>query len=327
MTPAQFIAGLGAPEGVIPALVGIVAFISVIVVWFGLLQPDAMGTRIKSLDARRSELRGARLVVQRHPLRAKGLGVASNVVHRLKLLQSDQAKKIGDKLAQAGWRSKDAVVVYLFGKVAGPVVFGAVAVVVVYMLGLGDLPSLGRLFVALGAVLLGAYFPEIVTKNTAKRRRQKITKAMPDALDLMVICAEAGLSLDASLERVGRELNGPWPEMSDEATLTSIELSFVPDRRLALQNLARRVPLSGVRGLVNTLVQTERYGTPLATALRVLSREMRNTRLMAAETKAARLPAIMTVPMIIFILPTLFVVLLGPAGLDIADGLKGVLAR
>lgn len=327
MTPAEFIAGLGAPEGVIPALVGVSAFIAVMVVWFGLLEPDAMGGRIKSLDARRSALRGARLVVERHPLRAKGLGVASSVVHRLQLLQSNQAKKIGDKLAQAGWRSKDAVVIYLFGKVAGPIVFGVLAVVALYVVEVGDLGSMGRLFVALGAVLLGAYAPEIVTSRTAKRRRKRITKAMPDALDLMVICAEAGLSLDASLERVGRELRGPWPEMADECTLTSIELSFVPDRRLALQNLARRVPLSGVRGLVNTLVQTERYGTPLATALRVLSKEMRNTRLMAAETKAARLPAIMTIPMIIFILPTLFVVLLGPATMDIADGFREILAR
>ncbi len=314
----------GGPEELIPLLVGISAFVSVLVAWYGLLEPDPLGSRIKSLDQRRTELRGARLVVNRHPLRAKGLGVASEIVHRLKLLQSNQAKKIGDQLAQAGWRSKDAIIVYLFMKVAGPVVFGVLAVVLLYLLGIGNLPSMGKMTLAIGAVLLGAYAPEIATKNTAKRRQKKITKAMPDALDLMVICAEAGLSLDAALERVGRELRGPWPEMSDECTLTSIELSFVPERRLALENMTRRVPIPGVRALVNTLAQTERYGTPLAQALRVLSQEMRTTRMMAAEQKAARLPAIMTVPMIIFILPTLFVVLLGPAGLDIADNFVSV---
>ncbi len=325
MNPLSLIGG--GPEELIPLMVGLSAFVSVLFVWYGLLQPDPLGSRIKSLDARRSELRGARLVVNRHPLRAKGLGVASEIVHRLKLLQSDQAKKIGDKLAQAGWRSKDAIVVYLFMKVAGPVMFGVLAVILFYVLGVGDLPPMGRMLLSIGAVLLGAYAPEIAAKNTARRRQKKITKAMPDALDLMVICAEAGLSLDASLERVGRELRGPWPEMSDECTLTSIELSFVPERRQALENLTRRVPLSGIRALVNTLAQTERYGTPLAQALRVLSQEMRNTRMMAAEQKAARLPAIMTVPMIIFILPTLFVVLLGPAGLDIADNFVGVFGQ
>ncbi|MBT3401558.1 MAG: type II secretion system F family protein, partial [Rhodospirillaceae bacterium] len=165
----------------------------------------------------------------------------------------------------------------------------------------------------------------LFTANVVSRRKQKITKAMPDGLDLMVICAEAGLSLDAALERVGRELRQSWPEFADEISLTSIELGFLPDRAQALQNLARRVHISGMRGLVNTLAQTERYGTPLSQALRVLSSEMRTNRLMKAEEKAARLPAVLTVPMIIFIMPALFVVLIGPGALQTIDALKGVL--
>jgi len=324
LTFSDFIpAGLALEQAII-VLAGLAVFLSVLAVWFGLLQPRPMTARIRSLDARRSELRGARLVADRHPLRARGLGVANEIVHRLKLLQSGQAKKIGDKLARAGWRSKDALIIYLATKALSPIVFGALVVVMIYGLDFGNLSPQMSLFAALGAVLAGAYAPEIATSNAVGKRQKKIEKAMPDGLDLMVICAEAGLSLDASLARVGRELRGPWPELADEFSLTAIELSFVPERRQALQNLTRRAPQSGLRALVNTLVQTERYGTPLAVALRVLSAELRNERLMRAEQKAARLPAIMTVPMIIFILPSLFVVLLGPAALGIMDNFTGV---
>lgn len=311
-------------EQAIVMLAGLAVFSSVLAVWFGLLQPRPMAARIRALDARRSELRGARLVSNHHPLRARGLGVANKIVHRLKLLQSGQAKKIGDKLARAGWRSKDALIVYLAAKALSPIIFGALVVVMIFVLDLGHLSPQMQLFAALGAVLAGAYAPEIVTSNAMSKRQKKIEKAMPDGLDLMVICAEAGLSLDASLARVGRELAGPWPELADEFALTAIELSFVPERRQALQNLVKRSPQAGLRALVNTLVQTERYGTPLAVALRVLSAELRNERLMRAEQKAARLPAIMTVPMIIFILPSLFVVLLGPAAIGIMDNFTGV---
>ena len=179
----------------------------------------------------------------------------------------------------------------------------------------------GKLVVTIVAVLLGAYLPDIVIKNAAQKRAEKIRKALPDGLDLMVICAEAGLSLDATLMRVSQEMERTAPELADEFSLTGLELGFLPDRRKALLNLAQRVDLNSVRGVVNTLQQAERYGTPLAHSLRVLSKEMRDERVLKAEEKAARLPALLTVPMIIFILPPLFVVLLGPAGLDIADAL------
>lgn len=137
--------------------------------------------------------------------------------------------------------------------------------------------------------------------------------SFPNSLDLLVICAEAGLSLDAALTRVARDLGPAAPHLADELGLTAVELGFLPNRRQALQNLARRTDLPALRAVVNTLVQTERYGTPLAQALRVLAAEFREERMLKAEEKAARLPAILTVPMIIFILPTLFVVLIGPA--------------
>ncbi len=316
--------GYGA-EDLILTGTGIAAFTGILVVWFALLEPKPIRGRIKRLEARRAELRGARLAQGRHHMRSRGLTAAAEIVRRLRLLQSNQARKIGERLSQAGWRTKDAINLYLFAKVCMPIIFGIVAVILLYGLQVGELPLMQRALAALGAVFLGAYAPEIYIHNTAQKRRKVILKAMPDGLDLMVICAEAGLSLDATLERVGRELRGSWPEFADEITLTSIELGFMPERRMALVNFAKRVPLPGAKALVNTLLQTERYGTPLATALRVLSAELRVNRLMKAEEKAARLPAIMTVPMILFILPALFVVLIGPGALNLIDGLSGVL--
>uniref|UniRef100_UPI003B3ACC56 type II secretion system F family protein n=1 Tax=Sphingomonas sp. TaxID=28214 RepID=UPI003B3ACC56 len=148
-----------------------------------------------------------------------------------------------------------------------------------------------------------------------------IRKALPDAIDLLVICAEAGLTVDAAFGRVARELGKGYPELADEMSLTAIELGFLTDRRAAFENLATRVDLPSVRSLVTTLIQTEKYGTPLASALRVLSAEFRHERTMHAEEKAARLPAVMTVPLIVFILPVLFIVILGPAACSIGDGL------
>jgi tight adherence protein C len=175
-------------------------------------------------------------------------------------------------------------------------------------------------FGAMAALLiLGYKGPEIFLKNKATKRTDAIRKGLPDALDLLVICAEAGLTVDTAFNRVAKELGRAYPELGDEFALTAIELSFLTERKMAFENLAYRVDLESMRGVVTTMVQTERYGTPLASALRVLSAEFRNERMMRAEEKAARLPAIMTVPLIMFILPVLFIVILGPAACSISD--------
>jgi len=172
---------------------------------------------------------------------------------------------------------------------------------------------------AAGLVFLGLKMPDIFVSNAKQKRTTAIRKGLPDALDLLVVCAEAGLTLDSALNRVAKELGRATPELGDEFSLASIELGFLPERRQALLNLSDRVDLPALRGVVTTLVQSERYGTPLATSLRVLSAEFRNERLMQAEEKAARLPATLTIPLILFILPTLFVVLLGPAACKVVD--------
>ncbi len=297
-------------------------FVSVFVVWSSLIAPRPLRARIKSLTERRDTLRQQRLELRVHPLRAGMIELANYVVRKLSLLRTSQTRRIEDKLLQAGYRGHDAMVMYLFLKLSLPALFGVAAVMVFYVLEIFPAPDIAKLAFSLMAVIVGAYAPDVFVSNQGQKRRQKIQKAMPDGLDLMVICAEAGLSVDATLNRVSTELGSSWPEFADELGLTAIEIGFLPDRTQALSNLARRVKLDGIKGIVNTLAQTERYGTPLAQALRVLSAELRNNRLMKAEEKAARLPAVLTVPMILFIMPALFVVLIGPGALRTVDALR-----
>jgi tight adherence protein C len=173
----------------------------------------------------------------------------------------------------------------------------------------------------LGAGVLGFFAPELYVSNLTSKRQLVLSKGLPDALDLLVICAESGLALDIALERVANEIGAANAELGEELELTSIELGFLPERRQALLNLSRRTNLPAIRGVVNTLLQTEKYGTPLSQSLRVLANEFRDHRLLRAEEKAARLPATLTVPMIVFILPVLFIVLIGPAIISVMDNL------
>jgi tight adherence protein C len=309
-------------EGVLILLSAGAAFLMVVAIWYGLLERHPMEARAKMLAARRDELR-SQMLKDKGPRRRRteSLSLIRQVVAALKLLQSQQTDKLHDKLSQAGLRSRDAVIVFLFFKVAMPVALGALAFVAVYLLQVVDLSPGARLLSVLGAVALGFFSPELYISNQASKRQKAIQKALPDGLDLLVICAESGLSLDAALDRVANELGGATPELGEELQLTSIELGFLPDRRQALLNLNRRTNLPSIRGVVNTLLQTEKYGTPLSQSLRVLANEFRDQRMLAAEEKAARLPATLTVPMIVFILPTLFVVLIGPAIIQVMDTL------
>jgi tight adherence protein C len=310
-------------EGVLILLSAGAAFMMVVAIWYGLLERHPMEARAKMLASRRDELRGKMLKDKGARRRQKeGLSLMRRVVAALKLLQSQQTDKLHDKLSQAGLRSRDAIVVFLFFKVAMPVVLGAAAFVAVYLLQLFDLSPGARILTVLGGVVLGFFSPELYVSNQAGKRQKAIQMALPDGLDLLVICAESGLSLDAALDRVANELCAANPELGEELQLTSIELGFLPDRRQALINLNRRTNLPSVRGVVNTLLQTEKYGTPLSQSLRVLANEFRDQRMLKAEEKAARLPATLTVPMIVFILPTLFIVLIGPAIISVMDNLR-----
>lgn len=298
------------------------AFTTVLAVWYGLLERHPMERRARMLADRRAELRGQTLKdwgLRRR--QQESLGAMRRVVALFKLMQSQQSHKLNERLAQAGLRSRDAAVVFMFFKIATPVLLGAAAFALVSLLEIGDLAPMTRLCVVLAGAGLGFFAPEIYVSNLTSKRQLSLSKGLPDALDLLVICAESGLSLDVALERVANEIGGANPELSEELQLTSIELGFLPERRQALTNLNRRTNLPAIRGVVNTLLQTEKYGTPLSQSLRVLANEFRDQRLLRAEEKAARLPATLTVPMIVFILPVLFIVLIGPAIISVMDNL------
>jgi tight adherence protein C len=242
------------------------------------------------------------------------------VLGSLKMLQDDQIQKTQRRLLQAGIRTKDLAFFVILARFVAPLVLGSIAILMVYVF--EAFPAWGPLkkyALVAGTLMLSYKAPDLWLGNKVKKRSDAIRKGLPDALDLLVICAEAGLTVDAAFARVAKELGKAYPELGDEFGLTSIELGFLNERRQAFENLATRVDLEAVRGVVTTMIQTEKYGTPLASALRVLSAEFRNERMMRAEEKAARLPAIMTVPLILFILPTLFVCILGPAACSISD--------
>lgn len=310
-------------DTLILAMAGGAALMSVVAVWYTLLHRDPLAPRLKMLAERRAVLKaGFTLARRRSAQNTPTIGFMRRVVSRLNLMRSGQIEKISRNLLTAGFRSRDAVVIYLFLKLALPIAMGALAVVLFYVLGLYDLGPMGKLLTTVGAIKLGFFGPGIFVKNAMDKRKHAIRRGVPDALDLLVICAEAGLSMDAAFDRVSKEMTEAFSEIAEEFALTSIELSFLPERRKALENLTIRTDLQELRAVVNTLIQTEKYGTPLASSLRVLAAEFRDDRLMRAEEKAARLPAVLTVPMILFILPSLFVVLIGPAAIKTIDALS-----
>ena len=325
MNPLDWLDGTLSPEIVVTGLAAVAATAAIAAVWSAALVRDPTADRAKRLKQRRDTLRADLLTPQRNSQRRQqvAFGLVNQVITRFNLLRNRQAAKIALRLAQAGWRSPEALSIFLFLKLCLPFAVGGLAVLMIY----GDmihLPPVSRPIAAMIAVILGAYLPEIFVKNAIDKRRIALQKGLPDTLDLLVICAEAGLALDAALGRVAGEMARSCPEIADEFGLTSIELGFLPVRRTALENLAKRVDTPAIRGVVNTLLQTEKYGTPLAQSLRVLATEFRDERMLKAEEKAAKLPATMTVPLIIFILPTLFIVLLGPAVLRVIDGMGGL---
>ena len=285
---------------------------------------DPMARRVKALNERREQLKAGIVASTNKRKKLTNRNQAADRVRSIlgsfKMLQDDQIKKTQIKLMQAGIRTKDLAFFIIFAKFVLPVVLGIAAVLSVYVFdAFPDWGAFKRYALVAGTLVLSYKAPDIWLKNKVNKRSHGIRKGLPDALDLLVICAEAGLTVDAAFNRVAKELGRAYPELGDEFGLTAIELGFLNERRQAFENFAMRVDLEAVRGVVTTMIQTEKYGTPLASALRVLSAEFRNERMMRAEEKAARLPAIMTIPLILFILPTLFIVILGPAACSISD--------
>jgi len=308
-------------------LAGVAALMVLLAIYAVTTVRDPMTKRVKALNDRREQLkagitastkRRAKLVTKNETTDR-----IRNLLSSLKVLQDSQVKAAQIKLMQAGIRSKEYAVAVIFGRLVLPLTWGVLVLYLVYGSGIFANWTPWKMYAIVATNFILSYkAPDLYLDNKITKRSQAIQKGIPDALDLLVICAEAGLTVDAAFNRVARELGKAYPELGDEFTLTAIELGFLAERRQAFENLAARVKLDALKGVVTTMVQTEKYGTPLASALRVLSAEFRNERMMRAEEKAARLPAIMTIPLILFILPTLFIVILGPAACSIADAFK-----
>jgi tight adherence protein C len=262
-------------------------------------------------SAQRVQLAGAETRLRDKP-RAS---VYSQMVEALNLKKVFEAETSREKLRQAGYRSEKNLITFLALRAIVPLLLGIVAFVYSSTVFADRVSPSMRVAATLIGIVFGFYLPNIGLKNMIIKRQKSIKKAWSDALDLLLICVESGMALEPSLTRVAKEIGSQSVPLAEELTLTVAELSYLQDRRKALDNLGKRVGLETVRAVVTSLVQSERYGTPLGTALRVLAQENRDARMAEAEKKAAALPPKLTVPMILFFLPVIFVVILGPSAI------------
>jgi tight adherence protein C len=306
-------------ETLITLLIGLAAFGTILTLTAPLLEGDKLKGRMKTVTEEKERLRAqqrAQLAGGEARLREKPkTSIYSQLVELLNLRKIFETEGSRDLLRQAGFRAEKHLITFLALRAILPIVVGILVFAYTSTLMAEKFSPSMRLAMTFGGLVLGFYLPNIGVKNMITRRQQSIKRAWSDALDLLLICVESGMALEPSLSRVAKEIGSQSIPLAEELTLTVAELSYLQDRRKALDNLGKRVGLETVRAVVTSLVQSERYGTPLGTALRVLAQENRDARMAEAEKKAAALPPKLTVPMIAFFLPVIFVVLLGPSAI------------
>jgi tight adherence protein C len=312
------------PDNVLTAVTGIIVFFTIVTVVSPAYQRNNLESRLKSVANRREELRrkSREALAGKQgggSLRRKDEGVYKRVVDRLQLSRLLEDPNLPDKLAQAGFRGPAAISRFYVARLVAPFAMGAMAAFYLFVINGFHLPVMTRFTLCFAALVGGYYAPNLYISNIASKRRDSIVGVFPDSLDLLLICVESGMSIEAAIVKVSQEIGGSSIELAEELSLLSAELSYLPERRMAYEGLARRTNHTGIKAVVTAMIQAERYGTPLGNALRVMAKENRDLRLAAAEKKAAALPPKLTVPMIIFFLPVLFVVILGPALMKVQD--------
>ncbi len=304
-------------------LAAVAACATVLTLAMPLFATDNLNRRLKTVAVEREKIRQRereRLIRgQKVALRQSPTQYMKTVVERFNLAKWVGQEQAREKLVQAGYRGHAAYVTYLFFRLTAPIGVLIVAVFYVFVALDPDLPTLIKLGICLGATYAGMQLPYLILKNQITRRQLSIRRAFPDALDLLLICVESGMSIESAFRRVSLEVGTQSVPLAEEFTLTTAELSYLQDRRAAYENLARRTDLEGVKAVCVALQQSERYGTPVGQTLRVMAQENRDMRMLDAEKKAAALPPKLTVPMILFFLPVLFVVILGPAAIRIME--------
>ena len=269
-----------------------------------------------------ARLRGGMVTADSRGIRRSGetKSYMKNVVERFDLKKAFQDDATVDKLAMAGYRGQGHLTTFLFMRFVTPLVVFALALLYVLVLSPGDRPLYLNLVYAIGAGLLGAYLPNLMLKKTTTKRQFSIKRAWPDCLDLLLLCVEAGMSMEHAFKRVAKEIGAQSAALAEELTLTTAELAFLEDRSRAYDNLGRRTGLDGVKSVMTALIQADRYGTSVGQALRVMAEEGREQRMTDAEKKAASLPPKLTVPLILFFLPVLFIVIMAPAMIKVFGG-------
>jgi Flp pilus assembly protein TadC len=312
------------PQNLLSILVGVLVFATLFTLLSSFAGGQKLEDRMKAVGERRDELRRKSRAALAQP-GGSGLrhrddqGFKKRIVDRLNLTKLLEDTKVADKMAQAGYRGPKPMTTFYFFRFSLPFIFMAVVFFYLFIFNDFGLPIMTRVTAVMASMVLGYYAPNLFLSNRIAKRRTSIMQAFPDALDLLLICVEAGMSIEAAITKVSQEIGGASIDLAEELTLLSAELSYLPDRRMAYENLAKRTNHPGVKSVVTAMTQAETYGTPLGTALRTMAKENREMRLAAAEKKAAALPAKLTVPMILFFLPVLFIVILTPAIINIQD--------
>ncbi|WP_137129673.1 type II secretion system F family protein [Rhizobium sp. FY34] len=321
----QLAATLTNPATLLAILVAVAVFATVYSLVLPMFEGRDLDKRMRAVSSEREQIRArerARLSAEtsRGSLRSQSSQPVRQIVERFNLRKALVDDNTVNRLKAAGYRTQNSLNIFLVCRFLLPFLFLTAAAIWIFGMGnMAQRPFAIRLLVTIVFAYVGFYAPNIYISNRVSKRQHSIKRAWPDALDLMLICVESGISLEAAMRRVAEEMAQQSPELAEEMVLTTAELSFLPDRRVALDNLAVRTQLDIVKAVTTALIQAERYGTPVAQALRVLAQEGRDERMNEAEKKAAALPPKLTVPMILFFLPVLVAVILGPAGIQVAD--------
>lgn len=310
----DFATSLSDPATLLSMVVAVAMFMTIVGVMLPALKGDKLETRLKQVSSQREKLRRAnRAQLEQKGIKREAKGTISEITKKLDLQTMLEDPNIASKLEQAGLRGPRPLMVFYFCRFLLPFIGAVGAFIYIFFVNDHNLsPAMKYGSIIFGAAI-GFYAPNLYVGNIAQKRQQSIMQAFPDALDMMLICVESGMSIEMAFAKVGAEVGTASSELAEELQLTTAELSYLQERRMAYENLARRTGHEGVKAVTMALVQAERYGTPLGDALRVMSKENREMRMQAAEKKAAALPAQLTVPMILFFLPVLFLVVLGPA--------------
>jgi tight adherence protein C len=309
------------PQLLVMVLAALSTFATVLTIAIPLLQRDRTDQRMKVMAVERDKMRAARLSDMTSEgagrLRHQSKGFKQQIVDRLNLRSSFETEEIKAHLKMAGLRGQAPLITYMFFRLVAPIMVFLAALFYLFVLSDMDHPPIVKFGIAIVAGYAGFYLPNVFVSNLIQRRQTSINQAFPDSLDMLLICVQAGMSIEAAFGKVSKEVASQSLELAEEFSLTTAELSYLPERRQAYENLGKRTGIAGIKAVATALIQSERYGTPVGQALRVMAKENRDMRMSEAEKKAAALPPKLTVPMIIFFLPVLFIVILGPAAMQV----------